>query len=285
MYYSLARSEQWFASTLGNLIINLTILLFLGPPVTEVLQATNEPEGLLQQIRSRMTAHLLQLPNYTCHQVIDRLTKRANAGSLKRMDTVELEVAFVGNRELFSKPGETRFEEQEIHNLVRAGTIGNGAFGAYVDTIFSGDAATFSFIGPCKKDGHKTFRYDFSVPQEKSHFLVRHASTQGIVGYRGSFWVDIETLDLVRVELKVDHIPSYIGVSSIEESMRYTIMRIRDSDFLLPRNSQLVVFDRSGNYSLNINRLERCREFTGESVVTYGRPVDGASADRQDAQH
>jgi hypothetical protein len=62
-------------------------------------------------------------------------------------------------------------------------------------------------------------------------------------------------------------------------------MRIRDSDFLLPRNSQLVVFDRSGNYSLNMNRLERCREFTGESVVTYGVPVDGASAGREAARH
>jgi hypothetical protein len=268
---------------LANLIIGLTILFSLSSVAAKVLLAADEPEGLLQRIRSRMATHLSQLPNYTCHQVTDRLTRRASAGSLERVDRVELEVAFVGSRELFSKPGETRFEEQEIHNLVPVGTIGNGAFGAHVATIFSGDAATFTFIGPSKKDGHKTLRYDFTVPQDKSHFLVRHAAAQGIVGYKGSFWVDFETLDLVRVELKVDHIPSYIGISSIEESMRYTAMRIRDSEFLLPQHSQLVVFDQSSNYSLNMIRLERCREFTGESVVTYGGPVDGTSADRQAA--
>jgi hypothetical protein len=42
------------------------------------------------------------------------------------------------------------------------------------------------------------------------------------------------TLDLVRVELKADRIPANIGVSVVEESMHYKIMRIGKSDFLLP---------------------------------------------------
>jgi len=249
------------------------------------LQAADEPQDLLQRIRSQMATHFSQLPNYTCHQVTDRLLRRAYTGSLERVDSVELEVAFVSNKELFSRPGDTRFEEREIHNLVPAGTIGNGAFGGHVSTIFSGDAATFTFVGTFKKDGHRTFRYEFSVPQEKSHFLVRHASAQGIVGYKGSLWVDVETLDLVRFELKADHIASYIGVSSIEESMRYSSMRIGNSTFLLPKTSQLAVADQAGNYSLNMIRLERCREFTGESVVTYGAPDNGISTDHEASEH
>jgi len=123
------------------------------------------------------------------------------------------------------------------------------------------------------------------MPEEKSGFLVTHDSAQGIVPYKGSFWVDVDTLDLVRLELKADHIPSYIGVRVVEESMTYKVMRIRDSDFLLPRDSQVAAFDSAGNYSLNMISLEGCREFAGQSVVTFGAPTDSNSAERQAPEH
>jgi hypothetical protein len=135
-------------------------------------------------------------------------------------------------------------------------------------------------VGPSKKDGQKTFRYDFVVPQEKSQFLVRHQPAEGIVGYKGSFWVDSETLDLVRLELKAEHIAAYIGVSSVEDIMEYKPIRIRNTDFLLPYKSKLAAVERSGLYYMNMIKLDHCREFTGESVVTFGGPADVSSADR-----
>jgi hypothetical protein len=195
-----------------------------------------------------------------------------------------LEVAFVGNEELFSRPEEAQFREREVHNIVTTGTISNGAFGSHLETVLSGADAALRYVGESKADGHKALRYDFSVPQVKSHFLVRHNSAEGIVGFKGSFWVDAEKLDLVRVELKADVIPAYVGVSLVQESLHYKIMRIGRAEFVLPRNSQLSTFDRSGNYSLNMITLEKCREFSGESVVTYDGPAQGASADRQAPQ-
>jgi hypothetical protein len=220
-----------------------------------------------------MAQHLAQLPNYTCHQVVDRFIRRASSGGLSRFDRQEVEVAFVGNRELFARPGDERFEEQSISKLIPVGTIGNGAFGSHANSLFSDDIATFEYEGPSKKDGHKTFRYNFRVPQEKSHFLIKHDSAQGIVGYKGSFWVDEETLDLVRLELKVDRIPSHIGVSMVQETMRYQMVKIHDSEFWLPRKAELAATDSTGNYSLDIITLENCREYSGQSVVTFDAPV------------
>jgi hypothetical protein len=260
-------------------------LSFLVVALEAQSQISENPDLLLQRIRNRMAVHLSQLSNYTCHEVIDRLVRPGNSGRFEHLDRLELEVAFVGNEELFSRPGEARFQEQEIRNIVTAGTIGNGAFGSTLETVLSGDEAALLYIGPSKTDGHKTFRYDFNVPQVKSHFLVRHDSAEGIVGYKGSFWVDTETLDLVRVELKTDGIPPYIGVNAVQESMHYKIMPIGKSEFILPRNSQLSTVDYSGNYSLNMISLEHCREFNGESVVTYDGPAQGASADRKAPQH
>jgi hypothetical protein len=264
-----------FVHNFATLPVELAVV-FAAAAATNKL--TEDPAALLRQIRSRAAAHLSQLPNYTCHEVVDRTLRRGSTWN--HIDTVEFEVAFVGREELFSRPGEERFGERAIRELA-PGTISDGVLGSQIDMIFASDAAEFRYVGTAKKDGHKTFRYDLRVPQDKSGFLVRHNSAQAIVPYEGTVWVDAETLDLVRVDLKVNRIPSYVGVRSIEKSMHYRLMHIADADFLLPRNAELAATDDQGNYSLNMMSLDRCREFTGESIIKYGAPTHGsASRDR-----
>jgi len=273
-----------FTATFARLTIGFVLAAAAAPAAD--LKTAEDPDALLQRIRVKMVAYLSQLPNYTCHEVINRLIRRANSGSFDHRDQVELEVAFMGNREFFAQPGAEHFEEQPIQKMVPAGTISTGAFGSSANALFSREGAIFKFAGSSKKEGRATFRFDFQMPEERSGFLVSHDSAQGIVPYKGSFWVDADTLDLVRLELKADHIPSYIGVRLVEESMTYRVMRIRDSDFLLPRDSEVAAFDSYGNYSLNVIRLERCKEFTGQSVVTYDTPpAQGVSAERQAPEH
>ena len=99
------------------------------------------------------------------------------------------------------------------------------------------------------------------MPIEKSAFLVRHNGAVGVAGYEGSVWVDAETLDLVRVDFKVNRIPSHLGVRLIEQSLHYKKLTIGNSEFDLPDHSELAATDDMGNYSLNMIKLNRCREF------------------------
>jgi hypothetical protein len=66
--------------------------------------------------------------------------RRANSGTFERLDRLEMAVALVGNRSSLREQ-EKVAQEQEIHKMVPAGTIGNGAFGSYVETVLSGDGA------------------------------------------------------------------------------------------------------------------------------------------------
>jgi hypothetical protein len=250
-------------------------------PAAEV-QANEDPVLLLQRIRSRIAEHLFLLSNYTCHVVIARLERAANSSSLHRRDSVELDVAFVGNSELFSRPGETQFVEQPISQIVPDGMIGNDTFGSHDDDVFLGDGPTFKYAGLCKRDGHKAFRYDFRVPLENSRLLVKQgASADAMVAYQGSFWVDAETLDMLRLTWKTDHIPPSVGIRSITKSMQYQVVHVGNSDFVLPLHSELTSFDQQGNYRWNTTTLKHCQEFSGGSTVTYGAPVDGAAAQNQ----
>jgi hypothetical protein len=246
------------------------------------VRANEDPAVLLQRIRSKIADHLSRLRNYTCHVVIDRLERAVNSSSLDRRDSVELDVAFVGERELFSRPGAAQFAEQPISQLVPHGMIGNDTFGSHDDDVFVGDGATFEYAGLCKRDGHKAFRYNFRVPLENSRLLVKQgASADAMVAYQGSFWVDAETLDMVRLVWKTDHIPPSVGIRSIEKSMQFKVVHVGNSDFVLPLHSELTSFDEQGSYRWNTITLKHCQEFSGGSTVTYGAPVDDAAAQTQ----
>ena len=242
--------------------------------------AAEDPDELLARIRAVVLKHLSQLPNYTCHEAIERVV-RPHSGTFQHMDRVDLEVVYTGQGELFATAKDAKFQEQPVYKMVPPGTIASSPMGSHVDGLFMANLAEFKFAGTAKRDGHKTFRFDFHVPQEKSRYLVRHDGVEAIVAFGGSIWVDQETLDLVRVDLKTEHIPPQVGVHLVEESMHYDQTRIGDTTFLLPLHSELMTTDAMGNYSLNDVRLGNCREFVGQSVVTYGAPQAARSEEKR----
>jgi hypothetical protein len=268
-----------FRSIRNSVVLSLGMVAAFAAAVAGDKLA-EDPQVLLDRIRSRTAAHLSQLPNYTCHEVVDRMIRRGS--NWNHIDTVEFEVAFVGRRELFARPGEQTFGDRSATELV-AGTMSDGVLGSQIDMVFAKDTTEFRYAGTAKKDGRNTYRYDLKVSQENSGFRVKHGSAQAIVPFEGSVWADAETFDLVRVDIKVNRIPSYVGVLSIEKSMHYQMMHIADDDFLLPRKAELTATDDMGNYSLNRISLDACRVFTGESTIKYGSPAEGsASRERPD---
>jgi hypothetical protein len=265
------------------LAAELAALLISGAAFAVQSHSAEDSAGLFQRVKARMAEHFARLPNYTCHETVDRML--GVGGNFRYLDTVDLEVAFFGKQELFARTGEDRFGEQPIEKLVPGGTIGNSAMGSHIDLIFSQDAAEFRYAGECKKDGRKTIRFDLNVPIERSGFRIRRNGAVGVAGYQGSVWVDAETLDLVRVDFKVNRIPTYLGVRLVEESLHYKKLTIGNSEFHLPDHSELAATDDQGYRTLNVIKLARCHEFAAESVIKYGTPVPAqgtASRDRQD---
>jgi hypothetical protein len=82
-----------------------------------------------------------------------------------------------------------------------------------------------------------------------------------------------------QLRAAADQIPSAVGIGLITEEVQYTALRIRDSEFLLPLHGETEALDSSGNLSRNDLSLTQCREFIGESSVTFGSSVDARSTD------
>jgi hypothetical protein len=226
---------------------------------------------LILRIQAAMSRNLARLPNYTCALNIERTRRVAPRRKFELLDTVRLEVALVEGKELFGWPGADRIAEAELSNLV-GGTIGNGDFALLAKSIFLTGAATFSDAAEAEFEGTRALLYSYHVPLRLSGYHLKVPPQEAVVGYHGRFWADPQSLDLLRLEVEVDDIPERLGLAAAANAMEYGRMKIGGADFLLPRNSELSMTERNGTESRNRTRFTACRQFTGESVLTFADP-------------
>jgi hypothetical protein len=229
----------------------------LAPLAPEVLQ--------LARIRERMMLNLARQPNYTCVETVERSHRSGVTRKFQVVDTIRLEVALVDGKEMFAWPGSRKFEDSELRDIVTTGAIGNGNFAIHARAVFQGNNAQFEYRG--EADG--AVRYDFRVPQNLSGYNIRVETREAVVGYHGSFWADGKSLDVRRLEIIADDIPVTLGLSSASDRMDYSRVVIGDREFLLVSSSELQMTDLAGGENRNRVRFAACRQFSGESMLTF----------------
>jgi hypothetical protein len=253
-------------------------ILGLGPIAAQSSQLAPEI-ATLSKIKRRMVENLARQPNYTCIQQVERSHRRLPRGRYELLDLVRIEVALVEGKEMFAWPGSRRFEEMDLGSMVAGGAIGTGNFATHARAVFQTNAPRFRYVGTADLNGQQTERYDFVVPFISSGYTIRVKERQATVGYHGSFWADVDTHELVRLEVTADDIPPSLGVVSANDAMDYGRVRIGASEFLLPRASELVMTDIYGNESRNRTTFNSCKQYSGESVLVFADVPDEEPAE------
>ena len=243
-------------------------LVFLAALLARAEQLPAPELGLLAKIQTKVADNLRRLPNYTCTQTIVRSLHRTHSAKSQRLDMVRLEIAYVGGKELYGWPGSGKIDQSQITKLV-GGTIGNGDFAVLPSSIFLSQSAKFDYLGESTLNGKRAFHFQYTVPRLASGYQLQSQSATAIVGYHGSFWVDPEALDLMRLDVAADHIPNELKLVSAVDRMEYDHISIGGSKFLLPRGAELDITDASGIVSQNRMRLQACHEFVGESALSF----------------
>jgi hypothetical protein len=234
---------------------------------------------LLARIKVKAAENLQRLPNYTCTQTIERSLRRGKAKKFEPVDTLRLEVALVDGKELFSWPGAGKFEERGIGEIVGAGgAIGNGSFALHAKSVFLSRSPTFTYAGETTLNGRRAIRFDYRIPQMLSGYQIRIGRNQAFVEYHGSFWVDADTLDLIRLEVLADKPPPSLNLAEASDTMEYQRATIGGGDFLLPQSSELVMIDLMGNANRNRTQFSACRQYAGESKLSFAEPTTDVAA-------
>ena len=247
-----------------------TVALFAQPLPQEVL--------LLARTKLHMNEVLTRLPNYTCLETIERSTRSKAKKRYDLVDALQIEVAMVDGKELFSWPGEREFKERELREIAPTGAIANGSFALHARTIFMSSRPVIKYRADEPLNGRTTARFDFEISRVASGYHIRIGPIEGIAGQKGTFWVDRESLDLLRLDVEAVEIPEYLPLSSSTESLLYERVKIGESDFLLPKSSELIMVDDKGNASRNTITFSRCKQYSGESTLTFGDVLETLAA-------
>jgi hypothetical protein len=228
----------------------------------------------LSRIRNQMVDQLRRQPNYTCVETVERSARSGPKKTFQLRDTLRLEVALADGKEMFAWPGAKKFEATDLSDMVKDGAIGNGNFATFARAIFQTSVAMFTYKGP---DGD-VVRYDYRVPLLQSGYMIRIGDKRALVAYHGSIFADSKTSDVHRIDVIAENIPPLLGLAATDMRMDYARVKIGETDFLLPAESELTLADLDGQEHRNHVRLASCREFAGESVLTFDEaPADSAS--------
>jgi len=263
-------------------------LLALG-----LLQAGTGPDpgDVLRQALLKVRASANRAQDYTCVETVERrwYTRMAPvvpAGcplvldewrdpppGLRHSSTdrLRLDVTVAKGGEIYSWAGASRFESG-IDTVGLAGPIGSGAFGSYLDTIFLTDVKRFQFEGHNLVDGYDLMEYSFRVAKSDSHYFQKAGNSRDAMGYFGSVFLDPANGDVVQ--LKVETIDQSAGTGPCQSETTLQFSKTETGlPFLLPGHARQRFVEPSGGQVENITNFSACREYRGESAITFDPPT------------
>jgi hypothetical protein len=248
--------------------------------LVEAQPTLSEDILLMARVKRVMEAHLSGVPNYTCQQSVERYQQKPAAAQPMLVDVLRLEVAFVGGSELFAWPGSERFDEHEVHEVVRNGPFGTGDFTLHARGVFLSSGTKYDYLGLDEIDGRSARKFSYFKPLFHSGYQITNhrLGSRAEVAYKGFFWVDRESLDLIRLTVEAIDIPLDLRVQAVSNVLEYGLLPLGGREALLPRRSELRMTDSDGVTSINKMRLTRCKLFQGESSISFEDLSDAGGA-------
>ena len=244
--------------------ISLTITLAIGG----IAYGLQKPDERLEIFRLRMKAELERLPDYVCTQTIERFSRPNSERARQKIDTLRFDVALIGDQELYGPPGARQFHNRPLADVVGRGTVSTGRLGLLARQVFGGSTARFAYRAEGEMDGRRVHSYDYEVPPERSSYVLRSGAGESPVGFQGGFWIDAESLDLIRLEVQAYDIPEQLGLAEANTALTYS-REVIETGILLPVSATLSIATVDGAESLNRTQLSACRQYRAESTLRF----------------
>ena len=261
---------------------------FVGAQVVET-----PGQVALLRAKEKVLESLEAIPNYTCMQAIDRVRLRGERarqpdGSPPPIDALlhlaesseklRVEVGFVDDKELYSWPGEDRFEERSLPEMVGFGFTSSGTFATALRTAFSGSTDMFRLAGEEDLNGRRALRYDYRGEGAGRGLLLGDGKRYIEVPYDGSLWIDGATFDVLRLRIRAEDPPALVRRSrSTRGHPRPPRPRLLAKSWTCPPAQHSA--SRSGPRSIPSNRGLAIRSKADWSVPS--RKVPGRSCQKE----
>ena len=245
----------------------------------------NDPNELLRRAIAQVRNRLVRLSNYVCTQTTDRIVLPGRPGCyggpppdrfrLSQSDRVRVDVLSTSSGELYSWPGENRFYSQDPFQLVGLLPLSTGGFSGLLRSVFGNDNA-FLYAGEVTENGRKLRQFSFRVPRESSQYWFGTRSHDWrTVAFGGTFLLDPETADLVRLVVNVSESPEATGACQATTTLSYGRTPVNEWQSVLPASALFELFTTLGLEVRNSSAYSGCHEFAAQSTVRFEAPDTG----------
>jgi hypothetical protein len=254
-------------------------------------------EEVIKRATERVVDSAARIPSCTCVETIAREYYRPTVATLPRScpvlmkerqhptpdlilrlamtDRLRLDVTMTGRGEIFSWVGARRFDDRSIFQFVD-GPMVTGAFGGFLAVIFKQDVHKFTFERTLEVDGRRLMEYSFHVAPENSSYKMEIFGSLAKAGYSGTVLADPATGDVVRLTADATEFPEAANACDISTNLALQRVKIGDSDFLLPAQARQRYVVTDGQETQITTTFANCREYVGESSVSFTAPEPGA---------
>ena len=245
----------------------LFALLLMGAPIAADPVA---PEILhLARIQSKAKLGLSSIPAYTCSEVMERSLRSSSRNMFRKTDELKFEVAEIGGRELFSRPGGKSFDELSLREFSNRGLIATGMFYQMAQTVFGTPYARFQFAGGKRVKGHKALQYDLTTSPLFANYRLNFNNRQANCGFRGAIWADETSFDLIRMRIEATEVPPELLLRAATTEIDYARASLDGNSYLIPASAEIVTVFTNGSESRNQIRFSNCHKYGVESTVTF----------------
>lgn len=224
---------------------------------------------LLARIKAAARHGLSQIPAYACQETVERFSRGSRLGRFKKQDGFQVQVAQIGDRELFARTGDKEFQDKPLSDMVRPGMISTGIFYAMAHAVFLGAATTFTHHGPEKRAGHRAVRSDFRIAQMFSNYQISSNGYSARVAMEGSIWADPKTLEILELEVRAVDIPPQLLMRNTVTQIAYNATQMGEGKYLIPSSAVITTVSNSGVEDQNRTAFRDCHRYTGQSTITF----------------
>ena len=205
------------------------------PPNVDLLPGGTVPtvenwSQFVESVRDRVLRYAHSLPDFICNQGTRSYQAFGRRGWTQR-GIFEVEVAYFDQL--------PHYKQVSHHPLFRE----VGEFGPVLTGLFTPQSkATFKLQGLEKKHGRNTARVSFQVARETSQRSLS-VKDEGMVafGYRGRFWVDLDTHLVVRLESQSTDMHRKAPITDEQLVLRYKEVILADKLVWLPAELHVIV--------------------------------------------
>ena len=184
-------------------------------------------------------------------------------------DSIALEAAFVGGKELYAFPDSPRFEDIPLAQLIGHGTVATGVFAGHTKKIIVDEVGSIVYSGEEIVDGRRLQRFNYTVPLADSEYSVNNQGRATRVPYYGNFWATADGGELLRLTIRVDNLPVDVGVVGFATQIDYQPLPGAVEPLLVVDRSRFSMLLSTGVESVSETRFENCRAFVGSSVLSF----------------